>query len=323
MEFKTLVIFDTNCLRKTSGDRVTYSEFGFGGNYWELKEFISRNNLKRLITLAVPCVVIEELTMQSKRDYFFDVEDIKSIQNRFGKFGKISVHQEPDFDIDTRLEKEVGEFLASDAELTVLEMKKDNDILDHLKRKAFLNSLPFKNKGNSGFKDALLWANILHADVYEKYDRVYFLTENVRDFVGCEKEFLKKHGKEFEVVPYQHLEVLLGNMYEEKVEDAPIYALVKSEYFETYLKENLQGMMFIETDQSGRPIESKILKIDIVDVLYDLKERDEIDDDGNPISFQDVTSVVNVFFDNGELKECLVKSVIGADNQLLGVELSR
>lgn len=321
MKYRTLIIFDTNCLRRVSKKRINYSDFGFGGNYRQLKEFIKRNNLYDLIKVVVPRTVIDELAMQARRDYISDIEDVNDIQNRLGKFGKISIHQASGFDIESEVDKAIKEFIESDKEASIVEMKDGHDVLDYLRRRAFINKLPFRSDGNAGFKDALLWENILHADIYEEYDRVYFLTDNGKDFIGCEKEFLKKHGKEFGIVSYEQIEVLLGNIYKEEIDNAPVLALVRSEYFETYLKENLQGMMIFETDHTGKPIENRILNVDIVDVLYDLKERDEIDDDGDKVSFQDVTSAVNVFFDNGDLKEYFVKSVIGAENQLLEVEL--
>ena len=76
-KLKTLIVFDTNSLRSTDGEKVVYSTFEFGAPFSIIESFLVDNNLTDLVSIAIPAWAIVELKDQKERQYIEDLENVK------------------------------------------------------------------------------------------------------------------------------------------------------------------------------------------------------------------------------------------------------
>jgi len=321
MDSNVLIIFDTNRIRKTSKGEADYSDFSLGGDYPELLKFVKLNNLEKFIDLAIPEIVIDELEMQSKKSYFNDLEALENMKTRLAPIMGIFTKGRMAFDPDNHIRKNIEKYLADKGNVKILKMKKVDDILDHLKKKAFLVKKPFKNNGNGGFKDAILWENILHSDIFSKYETIYFFTENANDFEGCGTEFFKKHGKDFKiVVNYPQLEALLEEKYIDLIENISIFKFIKDDYFKDYVEKSTKDQRLNEIN-SGNFEDYKITDVEIKDICHDFEKIDKLREE--EMDLYKIISLVKITLDNGQKKEILATTTIDEDRQFIDFEIEQ
>lgn len=261
MIYNTLIIFDTNRIRKTKDQKLDYVDFGFGGDFIDVAKYLKEKKLDKYVTLAVPECVVEELKMQMRRDYKADVKSINEIKGRLDAIKEIIVKDRNDnFDFEKSITESIEKYFTSNGKVVVMEVEKENasEVMKNLKEKAFLNKLPFKNEGNIGFKDALIWENILHGKEIDKFDKIYFFTENKKDFAGCENEFIKKYNKHFKLVfLLEEVETELETIYEDQMKYEDFYIYASTKYFQDIVKDILSDYK-IGTSKKRSNVEYKI-----------------------------------------------------------------
>ncbi|WP_042723313.1 hypothetical protein, partial [Flavobacterium sp. B17] len=123
-KLKTLIVFDTNSLRSTDGEKVVYSTFEFGKPFSILEEYITNNNLEDAVTLAIPAWAIVELKDQKERQYAEDVDNFNKHFKRLKDlphFEGLQVNAEG-FNCSDHVHEKSTAYLATKAAVKIIEL---------------------------------------------------------------------------------------------------------------------------------------------------------------------------------------------------------
>ena len=93
MTKKTLIVFDTNKLRSTIGGSPSYGSFGLSKEFQEIKSFIDKKKLSGIIHLAIPRIVLDELSIQKLEQFQKDVNDFPLVQKRLKELLGIKTYE--------------------------------------------------------------------------------------------------------------------------------------------------------------------------------------------------------------------------------------
>lgn len=186
-KIKTLIVFDTNSLRKTESAEMVYSSFSFGKPYEIINEFIISNNLHGDIVLAVSALVIDEIKLQMERSYKRDLIKLKETKKRLAGLPHIpdeliGIPQE-EFDCTEFVENKSKEYLDTNNHVRLLSFgeEQSGEILKSLITRAHNSTPPFfKTTKNSdaGFKDSVIWETLLNYKEIENYQKVILVTKD-------------------------------------------------------------------------------------------------------------------------------------------------
>lgn len=177
---KSCVVFDTNTL---------FNSFDFAnpatlmGDIRIIREFILESNHSEHIELLVPDLVLEELKMQFVERYCENISDLKRIAEKNYLPGITLLGLDCEFDIEgfaSDILKRIRSHLSENQIL--INMKKEEASFESLLLRALNKKSPFKGKrgkSDKGFKDAVLWENILKYKTNRMdYQMVLFTKDN-------------------------------------------------------------------------------------------------------------------------------------------------
>ncbi len=176
------IALDTNIIRKQNNQITNIMDFCFSNFVSnELPCLIRQFSNNVEIKIAIPEVCIEEYIRQRTEDYVSCVKKYNEVAAKLNTAYPITM---PDF----LCEGAYVEQLRSDA----LDYCKENNIViincmdfidwNSMFRNSINRRLPFKNDGNSPFKDAMIYESCLGFVKNHEYDQLILLTCNSKDF---------------------------------------------------------------------------------------------------------------------------------------------
>lgn len=304
-KLKTLIVFDTNSLRHTDGDKVVYATFEFGHPFKEIEQFILDSKLTDDVSVAIPEWAIIELKDQKERQYTEDIENLKKHFKRLKNlphFEGLNTIDES-FDCIEHIKNKCDEYLATKTSVSFIELEetKANEILKSMmdrvlrKQKAQRPFSQLSGFKDAGFKDNIIWESILNYDELSKFDKLIFLTKD-GDYTGCEYEFRGRWGKHIEIIKDEARVIEeLKKDYENYIEHRKLYDYAQSAYFKDYLQDILTPKSTIFFEDEDYVIEN--YKI----VEYCEKVEMAEDEEGDfimPIIFSKV--IINAKKENGD-----------------------
>jgi len=315
MIYKTLIIFDTNRIRKTdeNSKEITYSDFKFGGDYGRLRNYLKENELEQYVTVAVPSCVVEELKSQMFRQFVKDKKTTGILQSKLSKIKDInfSYNVKSGFKIEDYITNTTEEYIKRE-ELCIITVDetKHADLLKSLKIRMYRGQKPFDEEGRGNLKDALIWEEIMWASGYDGYDQIILYTNNEKDFTGCPKEFIEKYNKSFDIQKeWVNLQTKLEEIYGEYNELKDYYKFAKTDYFRDHLTQQLKQEKIINLGVETK----KIQYFEVLDCGIDIKcDVREIGDDDHAYEvelFEIYTKVSLILEDNTTIVRNYVVSV--------------
>lgn len=304
-KLKTLIVFDTNSLRRTDSGEVVYSSFTFGKPYEVINEFVTSNNLHGDVTLAVSALVIDEIKLQMERSYGKDLQKLKETKRRMAGLPHISEEligiPQAEFDCFGFVEGKASEYLTANNHVRLLSFREEQsvDILKSLINRVHQSKPPFfKTTQNSdaGFKDSVIWETLLNYSEVEKFNKIILVTKD-KGFEGCEEEFISKWNRHFKILSApESVNTELGIDYNNYIKERAIHDFAQTEYFIDYLKDELKVKTFITIESVDFKIENFAIT-DICKYVSRLTPNDEGDE--NLL----VSSIINIHFtQDGEKK---------------------
>jgi hypothetical protein len=264
-KLKTLIVFDTNSLRRVDGAEVIYSSFSFGKPYETVNEYLKTNNLLGDVTIAVSSLVIDEIKLQMGRSYSRDLQKLKETKKRLGGLphidDKLIGIPDDNFDSSKYIEEKSSEYLNVNNNVKLLSFKEEQSaqILQSLISRVHYTKPPFfKTSQNSdaGFKDSIIWETLLNYEDVKNYDKVILVTKD-KGFEGCEEEFITKWNRHFKIISApEAVNTELGNDYQNYLEFRPFFDYAEKEYFQNYFRQELNEKTFIQLDGEDIKIEN-------------------------------------------------------------------
>lgn len=266
----TLIIFDTNRLRATKADGVSYGEFQFSSEFETFNAFIQDTGLTDYVNIAIPDLVIEELLQQKIEQFNDDMTSISQIGERLKELPNVDLNaiKLPDQDFKARehLRPKVEAYLKrNNFVILTISVNSSDRVLSELRGRAIERRPPFrgsKNSKDAGFKDALIWQSILEND-YQKYDYVHFCTSDL-DFVAELKfEFEKYIGKTIDITKSTTLiQANLEKRYFDLISNKKWIDYVSKDFYQDHLMNQLSRLEDIEIDGNLQKIKDvKIVKL--------------------------------------------------------------
>lgn len=305
-KLKTLIVFDTNSLRRTDSGEVVYSSFSFGKPYEVINEFVTSNNLHADVTLAVSALVIDEIKLQMERSYGKDLQKLKETKRRMAGLPHISEEligiPQAEFDCFEFVEGKATEYLSTNNHVRLLSFREEQSvyILKSLISRVHQSKPPFfKTAQNSdaGFKDSVIWETLLNYPEVEQFNKIILVTKD-KGFEGCEEEFIAKWNRHFKILSApESVNTELGIDYGNYIEERAIYDFTQTEYFSDYLYEELKVKTSLEFDGQ----EYKIENFEISDLCKFVSHLAPNEDGVSNIL---IVSEIKIFFTvNAEKKE--------------------
>ena len=276
---KTLIVFDTNKIRSTANNSLSYGTFEVSADFTRIDNFIKTNNLTEYVHIAIPRIVIQELLKQKQEQYDKDINNFSIISKRLEElpntdFGQIKLPSEV-FDCRKHLEKSVNKFLQTN-EISVIELdpNKMKDVLQRIIQRSINRNSPFKGREptDSGFKDVVIWESILNYDELAKYDKVILVSNDAGFNKDCEIEFQTRFQKYISINP--SAEFIINEITEHysiliKMNDFADF--VKSDYFKDHIKKQILRLQDISiNNEKCKVIKSKVKN------YFNYLEEDEV-----------------------------------------------
>lgn len=180
------IYFDTNALEIRNSENISnISEFKLHNDFYAIRNFIDKYNLKDYIKLCIPQVVFDEMKAHYINAYKSYVNSIKDkIQDYKSKFGTML---EIDYNIKCENEYEYKNYIEDAINHHVY--KKDyeiiaypSDCLTKLITKALITESPFsiatgknqKRYSDAGFKDAIVLETLLSKNDFKREKVILF-----------------------------------------------------------------------------------------------------------------------------------------------------
>lgn len=327
---KTLVVFDTNSLRSTEAGDVAYSFFAFGKPFQLIEQFVTDNKLVEQVDLAVPDWAITELKDQKQRKYHADVEEYKVLAQRLSGLphtGEIKF-PEVEFDCIDYIEQKATEFIST-KKLIRLELKEAiaNTVLKSMMARVIKDEgkkAPFANLGktykDAGFKDNLVWENLMNFDGIADYNKIIFLTKDGDFNKHCVDEFSVKWAKHITILKDENNVIYeLNKDYEEHIKFRSVIAFANSDIFKDILKKQLDDVTLIMVDE----VEQPIVSYEINDYCDKVTENIPQNDD-EALTFSFIVKSTFVYKWDEETKNTEVEIVVAISeaNEVLNIEYS-
>lgn len=309
---KTLIVFDTNSLRSTEAGEVAYSFFAFGRPFHIIEEFILDNQLANIIHMAIPNWAIEELKDQKQRQYKTDIIEFQKLAKRLSGLPHIGeiLLPETEFDCAVYVGEKAAKYLETKA-IKLLEIKEEaaNTVLRSMMNRVMKDEhkkAPFAHSGkykDAGFKDNLVWESLMNFEEVANFDKVIFLSKD-GDYKNCEEEFKDKWQRHFSIFKDENNVIAeIKKDYGNYIDERTIHDFARTEYFTTYLYNELKVKTFITVDENDFAI--KNFAIDNI-----CKKVNRLPPDEDGIENIEVYSDIKIFFTaNGHKKEQIVEGL--------------
>ncbi|MHA1856212.1 MAG: hypothetical protein ACTSYY_09195 [Promethearchaeota archaeon] len=251
---KTLVILDTNKIRKNFEWEKDYSIFQPKGDFQKLIKFIEDNNLIDLITIGITEIVIEEVITTRNENFQKNVNQIKTCIAKLQDIPSCDVSKiklpSSNFDYGNFFRKKIAEYINEKKCIKLIKLEKKNysSILEKLIKKAIKKIKPFSEQ-DKGFKDALIWESIINYNKITEFSNIYMLTENSKDFdSSLEKEF--NHNFQQKIIFESDTNTLVNNLenvYGDFIIQEKIKKRINSDYYKKQILEILNEEHSIKT----------------------------------------------------------------------------
>lgn len=269
-DLKTLIVFDTNSLRKVRTNAkereiIDYSNFDFGAPFKKVYSYINENKISDIIHLSIPEMVLRELMTQCERQY---QKEQKIIEEALSRISEIP-HKNGLALNDPNVEFQYKEFIKQKAEEV---LKKYNVVImpfDESKIPIMFNNMlgkvldiedvksPFRPK-DAGFKDSVIWECLLNYSGIKNYRKVIFLTKDGDYKDNCYTEFNSLWENQEIIIRKNETEVIveITKMYNDYLEERELYDFAGSDYFLAVLNEALKEKTMITINDLDKPIRS-------------------------------------------------------------------
>ena len=243
---KTLIILDTNILTESDRSSPDYSSFVSNSRFKDFLSFLEKHKIKEHIVFGIPRIVFEEHYFHKKNKFDKDFLNLKEKVSQFNKMkilkeGELNLSFEESFDYKNYL----LDFISMNKNFVLLETdeEKKKKIFENVLNNAINHRKQFEKKGDSNFKDALIWECICCQN-FRSYYGVIFLHQNQGDFPDNNdiKELnraSKETGKIIHVLNnYKDVEKDLEEVYMFTIRELKEY--LNDDYFKARLKEEIE-----------------------------------------------------------------------------------
>lgn len=303
MRNRILLILDTNIINTNSFD-------GFlGSMYYKIKEYIIDEELQDNIHIAIPQIVLDEITSHIRKKYHTSTKQINELHKNLKDCGgnKITIKIDKNFDPSQKVREHISEEEKQNSNIHVLCFSKDIKIPEDLYKDALNGRKIFNNHASKAFKDALIIELIMSSELIKEFDIIYILTENTKDFEPYIERLERKTKKIFKI--QNNTDLLLddvSNLFYLEIPEG-LRKFVKNDYF----KELIYNYYITSNYQShthNLTLEDLRLSVDWI------QERAGMEDEDNYF-----TAKVNIEFVNNEEANRTVFVEIDASNNILDI----
>ncbi len=242
MDYKILIIVDTNIINSNS-----YGGSPFGSEYIHIKDFIKEYNLENNVHIAIPQVVIDEISSHTQNRYNEDIKKIREISEKINTCPKhkIQIEIDKNFDATKRLRTLVEEEKRNYSNFHILGFSENTKVPNILYKDALLKKKVFNEHSARKFMDALVIELISDSELIQDFDGIYILTQNGEDFSAYIKRLKRTLGKNFEVViGTDILEIKLFDIFQ--LEDYKLMKFLEGEYFKDATFEDIVNLFQLE-----------------------------------------------------------------------------
>ncbi len=277
----TLIVFDTNILRRTLSNGLTYHEFSFTNEYEELEDFIKKNNLNNLIHISIPKIVIKELCIQKISQFNGDKNKLKEILNRLRLVIDSTLFEREEeidkFDCDNYVRKLIDDFIIrKDLKIIDFPDRKISKIFERIVKRALEKKPPFNKSSGAGFKDVLIWESLLNYKDINNYNMVIFITNDKGFNNDCINEFRNFLDIEIKIKPTINLAMEeIKSIYKFNIEDIELIKFVEKDYFRDYIKNELNKLNTIVIENK----EFSVVSFKVIDYLDNVDNPKNLDDE--------------------------------------------
>lgn len=224
---KVLVIIDTNIINTNSYDG------SLGSMYYKIKKHITDEELEKNVHIAIPQIVLDEITTHIKSGYSSSIKNIKKLEQELAKCGKneITIKTDEAYDPSKKIKTHMVNEKKVYGNIHILGFSKNIKIPNNLYLDALKGKKVFQGHAARSFKDALIVELIMDCKFIDEFDLIYIVTQNYNDFNPYIKRLNKNHRGTFQVVTDP--ELLLQKISEIFYLEIPksIRIFVKTDYF--------------------------------------------------------------------------------------------
>jgi len=249
---KTLIVFDTNKLQNTLDGESDYSIFDPKGDIKRLKEFISKNNLQDKILIGLSEIVLKEYCNHRKREFGIKLDQCKKILSKMKNLENCNFEdiQFPgnSFNYGDYIHQKIKEQISkSNNGFIIIPVKEEKykSIFKRVLDRAINHKKPFDERGDRGFKDAIIFESLVEFQLAHKFVKIIFFSDNLRDFSEeLIREFSQLTGRLLEIESnYDLLEQTLEEIYRIIIKYPKLLEHLKEDYFEGQLEEYMSDFL--------------------------------------------------------------------------------
>lgn len=187
------IVFDNGIIR-SEGEKVILDQV-FSRTFDEVKDFIEKNKAKT-VSMYLPEIVLKEAINQRSLRI---AKIIRTIAEGFEGLKRFNVdipdnkYKELNYE---KLLKEKSEEYLSKKEVSLISLP-DNDILQETIERSLKHKRPFREEGDKGLKDTILWLSVIHFFKKTDLDVCVLVSLNKKDFNDTlTEEFVDRTGKQ-------------------------------------------------------------------------------------------------------------------------------
>jgi hypothetical protein len=280
---KTLIILDTNKIRKNLEWEKDFTDFEPKGDFLKVIDFIQSGNFSETIFIGIPQIVIDELINARTVNFNKAIVSIKQNTKKLEMFPETNfeniIYPNKEFQYQKYMQKLVDDYIEKNNFIVKINLEKEkyHNVFEKLMDKAIKKYQPFEKKGR-GFKDAIIWETILNYGKLNDYSYYFLLTENTKDFDRLSEDFESSFNEVLTIISSTELLlIVLEEIYQNMTESYKLMKFLNSEYFLEKLNEFVKDeIVSINTLESIREIESikKIESSDFNDLGFTLEKEE-------------------------------------------------
>ncbi len=281
--FKTLIVFDTNSLRKirnvakNKDGIINYSNFDFGTHFMKIKESLEEKKIRDIVHLGIPEMVIYELKNQCEKQFY---KDYILASEAFSRICEIPFENlinftniNPDFNykefINIKIEEKLERYnivvIPFDESKTVTIFRNMIEkVLDIEDVKS-----PFRPK-DAGFKDNIIWESLIRHEGISGYEKIFFLTRDGDFKDNCYEEFKQLWPEKEISIRKDETQIILEieRIYKDYLEEKTIWDFTDSSFFIDSLKNELKNKTLLMDNDNIYEIEG----FNIEDNCYEIEK---------------------------------------------------
>ncbi len=240
---RTLIIFDTNNLQNTLDGESDYSTFDPKGDIKKLRDFISKNNLQDNIIIGLSEIVLKEYCNHRKTDFIKKLDQFKQLHSKMKNLSCINFDNitfPPDnFDYGNYIYDKIREIVSNENSIFILipiEEEKCGEIFKKILYKSINHIKPFDERGDKGFKDAIIFESLINFQIKNNYAKVILFSKDLGFSEELRWEFSRLTGKFLDIESnYELLEQNLMGVYHLIVKYPELLNHLKTDYFKGQL----------------------------------------------------------------------------------------